>query len=63
MDWLSIFIGDETKRKEKRRKRIKKLKEKDTPDPKEDYIKKKKLGHKAVKAQRKKKKMMEEAGN
>jgi len=60
--WTDIFVGDEKKRRETRKKRIKKLKDKNTPDPKEDYIKKKKLGHKAVKTQRKKKRMLEEAG-
>jgi len=62
MDWLQIVIGEKSKRRDKRRKRIKKLKKKNTPDPKEDYIKKKKLGHKAVKAQRKKKRMLQKAG-
>ena len=61
MDWLNVFVSDE-KRKEKRRKRIKKLKAKKTPDPKEKYIKDKKVGYKAVKEQRKKKRMLQEAG-
>ena len=62
MDWLNVFIGDKEKRREIRKKRIKKNKAKKTPDPKDDIIKKKKLGYKAVKTQRKKKKMLEDAG-
>ena len=62
MGWLEIIVGNEKKRKEKRKKKIKKMKENTGIDPKEDIIKNKKLGYKAVKARRKKKRMLQEAG-
>ena len=66
MDWLNIFVGDKTEQRKKRRKKLKKkiakMKANPGKDTKEDIIKNKKLGYKAVKAQRKKKRMLKDAG-
>ena len=60
--WADIFVGDETKRREKRRKRIAAMKAKKTKTSQQKMIDKKDLGWKAVKEQQKKKKMLKDAG-
>jgi len=62
MAWADIFVGDETKRREKRRKRIAAMKAKKTKTSQQKMIDKKDLGWKAVKEQQKKKKMLKDAG-
>ena len=60
--WKDIFVGDETKRREKRKKRIAAMKAKKTKSSQQKMIDNKDLGWKAVKEQQKKKKMLKDAG-
>lgn len=62
MAFKDIFVGDETKRREKRKKRIAKLKAIKKKSSRQKMIDRKDLGWKAVKEQKKKRKMLKDAG-
>ena len=62
MGWTDVFVGDEAERRKRRKKKIDKLKKRKTKSSKQKMIDKKDVGWKAVETQRKKKRMLKEAG-